>query len=196
MARRICSFPGCSDPHQARGWCNKHVKRWRHHGDPAVDTRDPVRRFWEKVDKRGPDECWLWMGAQTSGGYGTFWVEGKPNVRAHRFSYALANGPIPDGTVVDHRCDVHLCVNPAHLRALGNRENIMRGTSVAAVHARQTHCKHGHPFDEANTRWWRGWRFCRACEAARTRRRYHKRRERLLGQGPQDAGRESGSPVH
>lgn len=79
----------------------------------AVGHRAIVnKRFWRKVQKS--DGCWLWTGATTRGGYGTAW-DGARQVRAHRFSYALANGPIGDGLFVCHRCDVPACVNPEHL---------------------------------------------------------------------------------
>jgi hypothetical protein len=55
-------------------------------------------------------------------------------------------------------------VNPAHLEPVTGRENTLRGINPAAVHARQTHCKRGHPFDEKNTRVSsRGNRICAAC---------------------------------
>lgn len=70
-------------------------------------------RFWSKVDRRGPDECWLWLASILNNGYGCFSSEWS-NL-AHRVAWELVCGPIPAGLCVLHRCDVKLCVNPAHL---------------------------------------------------------------------------------
>jgi len=73
------------------------------------------RRFWSKVDKSGgPDACWMWKAGALSSGYGALRVNCKSDT-AHRTSYVLANGWIPPGMFVCHRCDVPACVNPAHL---------------------------------------------------------------------------------
>jgi hypothetical protein len=84
-------------------------------------ARDPVERFWEKVEKT--DSCWLWTaGTFKSGGYGQHWADGKP-VRAHRFAYELMVGPIPDGMVLCHHCDVPACVRPDHMFIGTRHEN-------------------------------------------------------------------------
>lgn len=80
--------------------------------------------FWAKVDKSG--ECWLWTASTFGHGYGQFVAkcEGrKVHIGAHRIAYQEAHGPIPDGLFVDHICHTKLCVNPAHLRPVTNKQN-------------------------------------------------------------------------
>lgn len=74
-------------------------------------------RFWEKVDRRGPTDCWLWTATTSPPGYGGINLGGWDGkmAYAHRVSWELHFGPIPDGLCVCHRCDVPRCVNPSHL---------------------------------------------------------------------------------
>lgn len=73
---------------------------------------DCLDRFWSKVDRAG--ECWTWGACVNRDGYGLVRWHGK-TTKAHRVSWAIANGPIPAGALVLHRCDHPPCVNPAHL---------------------------------------------------------------------------------
>ena len=129
-------------------------------------------RFWRKVNKT--ETCWLWAASINSRGYGQFKMDGR-SWQAHRIAYELQVGPIPDGLQIDHLCRVRACVNPDHLEAVSQEENIRRGEGVAVANAIKTHCPQGHPYDEANTYIYHGARQCRACSAARDRRRTQRR---------------------
>ena len=108
--------------------------------------------------------CWIWMGKHNADGYGV--LRNKIRVvSAHRTSYELFKGPIPDGLVIDHLCNVTLCVNPDHLEAVTDAVNLQRAKE------RRTTCRRGHLWDEDNTHIANdGRRYCRACE----RGRYYK----------------------
>lgn len=79
-------------------------------------------RFWAKVHKG--DGCWLWTAATQRDGYGVF-RDGAKQVAAHRVSYALTYGSIPQGQFVLHRCDTPGCVRPDHLFLGNHRENMV-----------------------------------------------------------------------
>lgn len=87
----------------------------RHHG--------VWRKFEEKFIPEPNSGCWLWIGARKEKGYGHMLV-GRQFKLAHRLSWELHHGPIPDGMVIRHRCDVPCCVNPDHLEIGTHKENI------------------------------------------------------------------------
>lgn len=71
-------------------------------------------RLWERVTRRGRDECWEWQGAVNRSGYGKFHLDGRCS-NASRAAWILVRGDIPDGLVVCHTCDNPRCCNPEHL---------------------------------------------------------------------------------
>lgn len=85
-------------------------------GVPAVE------RFWSFICPEPNSGCWLWMGCTDKDGYGLLRVDGQ-NVRAHRFSYEEFVGPIGDGLLMCHKCDIPSCVNPDHLFPGDNSAN-------------------------------------------------------------------------
>lgn len=81
--------------------------------------------FWSKVDKQ--DSCWLWTGRRQSSGYGIFHVKVLnkwTSKTAHRISYELSVGKVPEGKELDHICFTRLCVRPSHLRPVTRKQNM------------------------------------------------------------------------
>lgn len=136
--------------------------------------------FLRHVVEDADTGCWNWTGYRDRQGYGLYQANfGKGqrvSFKAHRFAWALwvADDLSDPDRCIDHLCDNPSCVRPDHLRMTTWRENLLRSpTSQAGQHARQTHCKRGHPLSGANLYVWtdptgRRGPMCRACRRDRS----------------------------
>lgn len=140
-----------------------------------ANRRPPTAEMLRSRTREIPSGCWIWTGQKTKNGYGLF-----RHTTTHRVMYEVAVGPIPTGYTIDHvkarGCISTSCVNPTHLEAVPHRVNLWRGDGWAGQRARQTHCKRGHLFDEANTRVKpNGTRHCRECDRQHSRNIYRQK---------------------
>ncbi len=110
---------------------------------PFAFTEEASARFWSRVNKGGPTAthvaglgpCWIWTGGLDGYGYGRMQVGGRAGItlRAHRASYEIHHGEIPEGMCVLHKCDERRCLNPGHLR-LGTRPDNTRDMMAKGRH--------------------------------------------------------------
>ena len=134
---KICKEIGCDKPAHwknggRKGYCGKHRMRISRHGNPKTVLPNsggnklnwkgtPEERFWNKVDKSG--DCWLWTGAKTGRGYGHILINGN-SISAHRYSWEIHYGKIPENMCILHRCDNPICIKPEHLFLGTQTDNI------------------------------------------------------------------------
>ena len=126
-------------------------------------------RFWDKVAIAADDEgCWEWTAGTNRAGYGQI-RDGEYSRRAHRLSWELKFGPIPDGLNVLHRCDTPPCIRPGHL-FLGTQTENMRDMYKKGRSWSQTitHCPKGHEHSEGRKKG----RRCRECHRIASAERY------------------------
>ena len=151
-------------------------------------------RFWVKVDIRGDDECWPWLGASDQHGRGQFWMDGRKH-RSPRIAWSLRNGePFPDHLHACHTCDNPPCCNPRHIwpgtrsdnfldASRKGRLHVQSSTPMGDINRAKTHCKRGHEFTSSNTLVnSAGSRACKEC-AKIHRQKYEAARAALAQKG-------------
>lgn len=132
-------------------------------------TDQEKSRFFKYVNVLGEGECWIWTGYKSKYGYGTFHLAGRSH-SAHRISFAIEYGYLPEGREIHHLCGNPSCMNPGHLGVLSSYLNKRASNSPCARNARKSLCKHGHPLDKR----WGGYRYCSTCDKLKKQ----KKRER------------------
>lgn len=162
--------------------------------------RKPIpeeERFWEKVDKSGPNpdypNCWEWTANRVKT-YGMFSCKqnGKSrNRQTHKYIWEKLNGPVPEGLEVCHLCNNPPCVRPDHLevgtRSDNQRYSVLHGNNKQS---KKKHCKHGHLYDEKNTYWkiskHTGFktRDCKTCHKRWNEERNERRKKKRAEQPP------------
>lgn len=118
-----------------------------------VDSKDVLRFLVKVAVRQYALGCWEWQSWENGVGYGRFFYQGK-DWYAHRWAYYAWVGPIPEGLVIDHLCRNTICVNPDHLEAVTQQENILRSEP-----AQRTHCPQGHLYPMGKRR-------CTLCNAS------------------------------
>lgn len=146
-----CMVDGCEKPRGVTRLCSMHQGRKMRTGttDPSKYANLPAaEKFFLYVTPGPASECWLWNGSTGDTGYGTFRAERRVHL-AHRWSYEHHVGPIPDGLLIRHTCDVRACVNPNHLLPGTIGDNM--DDKAERGGAKWDTCAKGHEYTAENT---------------------------------------------
>lgn len=163
-----------------------------------INEKNSIYERFIKLLTIDSNDCWLYR-TPAKNGYANFGVTKKKSYRAHRFSYQIHKGEIPEGLHIDHLCSVKNCCNPDHLEIVTPKENTRRAwqrgeakkhpTEIALRAGRignaaavakklaMTHCKKGHEYSLENTlNRSSGGRDCKQCMKIRSQKWYERKR--------------------
>lgn len=182
--KKLCAFQDCGFPCVGLGLCQSHYGQHRR-GKPLTEIKrqrqrqkgsDPIIEY-RKVPCDIPGvkgHCHEWTRAKSGGersGYGNLWLNGR-SVKSHRYIWEKANGPIPSGLEIDHRCKNKACCNINHLRLVTHKVNCSPENRPMPI---KTSCPKGHEYTTENTYYYKGKRACITCRKLAARRYYNKR---------------------
>jgi hypothetical protein len=152
----------------------------------AKGERPSIEKLAEKIFIEGEGDCWIWKGSIANTGYGIIQVykgwnrdKGRSEYKIfslHRLTYEMFKGPIPDGLVVNHLCEIRSCCNPLHLEVCTIGENVRYSKNFRGGAPIQPRCKRGHPMKGKNLIHSGKRRACRMCQR-RYEREYSERQK-------------------
>ena len=147
-----------------------------------IDTIDltlkNLKNFFNKIEET--KTCWIWKAYKDKDGYGKLTVyskerKGPYQLSAHRISYELFVGSIPQGLQIDHLCRNTSCVNPNHLELVTINENLLRSPiTLATINTNKTSCPKGHPYSHKNIN---GHKVCKICHEVALRKYYQRKKQ-------------------
>lgn len=130
---KTCSIENCGLAHQAKGFCDKHYRRFKKTGDPtsARKLASSTEEAFTIRSIQTETGCYRWDGAVDTTGYAIM-ADACRKMGAHRYAWERVNGPIPDGKVIDHICGTRSCTKVEHLRITTQKQNCENRSALSA----------------------------------------------------------------